>query len=486
MRRLALALIFVGAAAAAKPKLTVGSKTFTESFLLAEIVAQTVEAAGEADADRRLGLGDTAIVFEGVKNGEVDLYVEYTGTLSESLLKRPSLRSVPEIREALAEQGLLIGDSLGFNNTYAIAMREKDAERLGVRTLSEAAGHPELVAGFTNAFLSREDGYPLLKKAYGMRFRDVKGLSHGLKLEALRTGSIDLTDLYSTDARIREESVRLLEDDRRAFPEYWAVILTRRDVPRRFPATWARLESLAGSIDAERMIALNAAVEIDGKDLASVAREFLGGGRSSSRAKWARFLELTREHVFLVAASLAASILVGVPLGMAASRHRPLAQVILLATGIIQTLPSLALLCFLIPIFGIGARPALFALFLYGLLPIVRSAYTGLTGIDPRLLEAARSLGLSPWQRLRLVELPLSSRHVLAGIKTSAVINVGTATLAALIGAGGYGEPIVTGLGLNDMSVVLEGAIPAAGLALVVHVAFEALDRLVIPKGLRP
>ena len=155
------------------------------------------------------------------------------------------------------------------------------------------------------------------------------------------------------------------------------------------------------------------------------------------------------------------------------------------AVGLIQTVPSLALLVFMIPLLGIGAGPAIAALFLYSLLPIVRSTHAGLTGISPQLRESAEALGLPPGATLRLVELPLASRSILSGVQTAAVINVGTATLGALIGAGGYGQSILTGIRLADTRIILEGAVPAALLALLVQGLFELLERALVPKGLR-
>src|SRR6185369_5245582 len=176
---------------------------------------------------------------------------------------------------------------------------------------------------------------------------------------------------------------------------------------------------------------------------------------------------------------------VAVPLGIVAARRPLLGRAILGAAGILQTIPSLALLVFMIPLLGIGSAPAIVALFLYSLLPIVRNTHAGLTGVPEPLREVARALGLGPGAALRLVELPLASPSILAGIKTSAVINVGTATLGALIGAGGYGQPILTGIRLDDVTLILEGAIPAALLALLVERAFDASERLIVPRGLR-
>jgi osmoprotectant transport system permease protein len=193
----------------------------------------------------------------------------------------------------------------------------------------------------------------------------------------------------------------------------------------------------------------------------------------------------TLRHIQLVAISLLAAILCGIPLGVLATRSRLLATVTLAGAGLLQTIPSMALLAFLIPLLGIGMLPALVALFLYSLLPIVRNTYTGLTTIPPHLAESAEALGLTPRAQLFRVSLPLASPSILAGIKTSAVINVGTATIAALIGAEGLGHPIVQGIDLRDDSLILQGAIPAAILALLVQWGFDLLDRVLIPRGLR-
>jgi osmoprotectant transport system permease protein len=198
-----------------------------------------------------------------------------------------------------------------------------------------------------------------------------------------------------------------------------------------------------------------------------------------------RLISTTSEHLFLVCLSLGAAILVAIPLGIWGARNSTLGQVILSSVGIIQTIPSLALLVFMIPLLGIGGPPALVALFLYSLLPIVRNTLSGLTGLPIDVQESAHALGLPASARLRLIELPLAARSILAGIKTSAVINVGTATLGALIGAGGYGQPILTGIRLDDTSLILEGAIPAAVLALLVQWSFDFVERTLLSPGLQ-
>jgi osmoprotectant transport system permease protein len=195
--------------------------------------------------------------------------------------------------------------------------------------------------------------------------------------------------------------------------------------------------------------------------------------------------KLTVEHLTLVVISLLAAILVSVPLGVVASRPGWVSQLILGAAGMIQTIPSLALLALLIPIFGIDKTTAIIALFLYSLLPIIQNTAVGLRDIPQPLRESAEALGLEPRAQLFKIFLPLAAGSILAGIRTSAVINVGTATLAGLIGAGGYGEPIQSGLQLNDNATILQGAIPAAVLAILVQFGFNALDRSLIPRGLR-
>jgi osmoprotectant transport system permease protein len=235
------------------------------------------------------------------------------------------------------------------------------------------------------------------------------------------------------------------------------------------------------------MIRLNAEAERT-KNYAQAAQLYFGESGGAAAESFAHKLwRWTARHLELAGISLLLAIIVGLPLGIVASRGGPISHAILAVTGIIQTIPSLALLALLVPLpfFGISLRTAIAALFLYGLLPIVRNTASGLQDIPRPLRESAIALGLTGLQRLRKIYLPLASRSILAGIKTSAVINIGTATLAALIGAGGLGEPIISGLNLNDHLTILQGAIPAALLALLVQFGFDLLDRALIPRGLR-
>jgi osmoprotectant transport system permease protein len=483
-----VALALCGRAGAEPPTIRVGSKSFTESYVLAEIVAQIIESAGEARATRRLGLGGTGIVYGALASGDIDVYPEYTGTISQTIVKAPSVTSVDALRERLRPLGLTLGAPLGFENTYALAVRRDLAARLGLRTIGDLHGHPRLTAAFDPGFLEREDGWPGLRRHYGLAFADVRIMEHALTYPALASGRVDVIDVFSTDGQLARLDLVRLVDDRRFFPEYAAVLFARRTLVERFPRTWAALERrLAGRIDAATMAQLNAQADLERRSFAEVAATFLGGPRpvEVGRRGAGELARLTLEHLWLVAVAVIVAMVLGVPLGILAARRPRLAQVELIGVGALQTIPALALLAFMIPLFGIGKVPALVALCLYALLPIVRNTHAGLVSLDPRLVEMTTVLGLAGWRRLAWIDLPLASVTIMAGIKTSAVLTVGTATLAAFIGGGGYGTLIVTGLALNDVAMILAGAIPSALLALLIHAAFEGLDRLVIPRPLR-
>jgi osmoprotectant transport system permease protein len=442
---------------------------------------QSAQRAG-ARAEHRPGLGNTAILFEALKGGAIDAYPEYTGTIAAEILKSESTPGLAEINARLAPLGLAASIPLGFSNSYALGMREDEAAKLGIARISDLAKAPQATLGLSHEFLGRRDGWPGLKAAYGLP-QQPRGLDHGLAYEALGARQVQAIDLYTTDAKIARENVRVLDDDRRFFPRYDAVILHRIDAPARHPAAFAALAKLAGTIDEAAMRRLNARAELDRIDFPAVAKEYLEGVRAApARGLWSAlfaddFARLAAQHTGLVFGSLLAATITGIPLGILAAKVRWVAQPVLAFTGIAQTIPSLALLAFLIPLTGmIGAVPALVALFLYALLPIVRNTHAGLLGVSEGQRDAARALGLKPATTLARIELPLAAPTILAGIKTAAVINVGTATIAAFVGAGGFGERIAQGLALNDHQALLAGALPAAGLALLVHGAFELVE----------
>ncbi|UCE87857.1 MAG: ABC transporter permease subunit [Deltaproteobacteria bacterium] len=485
--------VALGAAACAdgqgSAEVVVGSKKFTESVILGELAAQLARSAG-AEAQHRRDLGGTRVLWSALLRGDIDVYPEYTGTIVQEILVRRSFPDDAALRAALLERGIVMGRPLGFNNTYAIGMQEARAAALGVRRISDLRKHLDLRFGFTNEFMDRADGWPSLRDAYRLPHRDVRGLDHDLAYRGLESGSIDAMDVYSTDAEIRYYGLRVLEDDAHHFPDYHAVLLRRRDLARRAPGVAAALARLDGRIDATAMSAMNARAKLERVPEGRVAADFLeahlGIGRDARvESAASRILRNTREHLALVGVSLSAAIALAVPLGVLAAQRTRFGQAILGAVGIVQTIPALALLVVLIGPFGIGGPPAIAALFLYSLLPIVRNTYAGLHDIPIQLRESAEALGLPSAARLRRVELPLAARSILAGVKTSAVINIGTATLGALVGAGGYGQPILTGIRLDDYGLILQGAVPAAVLALVAQGVFELAERWIVPKGLR-
>lgn len=543
---LALACALAAASAAAQPPLRVGSKRFTESYVLAEILAKT--AARHAEVRHLPGMGNTAILFEALRQGSIDLYPEYLGTIELEILRREQASgSLEEVNRALAPMGLQASIPFGFENTYALAVRPDTAATLDSRSIAALATHPGLRFGLSHEFLGRADGWPGLKARYRLPQR-ATGLDHGLAYEALQARRIDVLDVYATDAKIARYDLVVLDDSLRYFPRYDALVLHRIDVGQRFPKAWAALRALEGRIDAPGMIALNAEVELQGRSFAQAAEGFLRGagadaaarageaGRASGRSAaaagagsgtsasasasasagadadtaagsgtsagadtgagadgseaagqrpglWQRlagedFWRLCRQHLLLVGVSVLAATLVGVPAGILAAYRRRFGALVTGAAGAMQTVPSLALLAALIPALGaIGTLPALVALFVYALLPILRNTCVGIDGIAPGIRDAAVALGMGTADRIRCVELPLALPVILAGIRTAAVIGVGTATIAAFVGAGGFGERIAIGLALNDHQMLLAGALPAAALALLVEGGFALLER---------
>lgn len=485
-----LALLAAAPSLAATPErpLVVASKNFTESVVLAEIVTRLLQAHG-IDAVHRSDMGGTQVLWQALRRGEIDIYPEYTGTLLGELLARENdVDSAADLPAALARRGLVMGPRFGFNNTYALGMQEARAAALGIERISDLSRHPELILGFSSEFMARDDGWPGLRRHYGL-LQQARGLEHELAYRGLLQGELDVVDFYTTDAQLRIYDLRVLSDDRGYFPEYQAVLIHRQDSAVRWPNLATILAGLEGTIGASAMAGMNAAVQMDGEVESQVASDFLArqfdiDSGHTQRREFA-ILRLTGEHLYLVAISLGLAILIALPLGVLAARRPRCGQFILAIVGLFQTIPSLALLVLMIPLLGIGALPAIAALFLYSLLPIVRNTHSGLTNIPQALLDSADALGLPAAARLRKIELPLALPAILAGVKTAAIINIGTATLGALIGAGGYGQPILTGIRLNDMTLISSGAVPAALLALFAQGLFELLERILVPRGLK-
>jgi osmoprotectant transport system permease protein len=505
----AIVLTIVPAALRAEEphKVVVGSKAFTESVVLGELLTQVARQTEPPPiVTHRQRLGGTAILWKalllGGENGGIDLYPEYTGTIREVILAGTGARTDDEIRAELKKHHILMSRPLGFHNGYTIGVREEVAAKRNITKISDLKDHPDLRLAFSNEFMERGDGWPSLRAHYGLPQQNVRGLEHALAYKGLESGDIDATEVYTTDPEIRYYRLRILSDDLHHFPAYYAVILYREDLEQQAPEVVKAVLELEGRIPRAAILEMNSRAKPQKNEERvaedRIAADFLtenpyfhmqdetGNGPVAESANlWKLELRLTGQHLYLTAVSLLFAIVVALPLGVVAARFPTVGQTILGASGIVQTLPSLALLALLVTPFGLGAKPAIVALFLYSLLPIVRNTASGLRDISPQYRESAIALGLSPFARLRLVELPLAMRSILAGIKTAAIINVGTATLGGVIGAGGYGERIMAGLTLDNSRIMAQGAIPAALLALIVQGVFEGLERFLVPRGLR-
>ncbi len=493
-------------------EITIGSKNFTENRLLAEIMAQLIEARTELTVRRRGNLGGTTVVFAALRSGDIDGYPEYTGTgwtvhLGRKDRVKDPLRAFLTVQRDSAERfDVQWLEPFGFNNSYAMAMNEAAAQKLNVHTISDLVEHQSsLSAAVSHEFLNREDGYPGLAAAYGLDISDLRGMEHGLAYEAIDSDRVDVVDTWTTDGKIDRFDIRILEDDLSFFPPYDAAPLFRVDTLAAHPEIERSLHELAFVLDDAKMRGLNYRVEEEGGSFEQVAADFLvAQGLLEDAAAvatvgerdeglfaflWSRRSETlgyVGQHVFLTLVAVVLAILFAVPLGIVLTRHQRWAPTVMGAAGVIQTVPSLALLAFLIPVpgFGLGARSAIAALFLYALLPILRNTFAGIEGVDRRLVEAGLGLGLRDRDILWRVQLPLAMQTVMAGIRTATVISIGVATLAAFIGAGGLGDPIVTGLQLNDTLLILSGAVPAAVLAILADIGLGLVERRLVPKGL--
>ncbi|MFP5379063.1 MAG: glycine betaine ABC transporter substrate-binding protein, partial [Vicinamibacteria bacterium] len=281
-----VAFVFVIASAATAARqdarLVIGSKNFTESRILGEMLALLVEAHTGIEVDHRSGLGGTLVVFTAIERGEIDLYPEYTGTAWSIVLKETAriddpLRAFLHVQARFRERyDLEWLPPFGLNNSYALALREDQAEALGVTTVSDLIPHaPALRAGFSIEFVNREDGWLGLGPFYGLDFGAVRAMEHGLAYEAIAGGAIDVIDAYTTDGKLLRYPLRVLEDDRGFFPPYNAAPLVRGEALRRHPEVGSVLGLLAGAFDEDRMRALNFRLQEKGESETVVARDAL-------------------------------------------------------------------------------------------------------------------------------------------------------------------------------------------------------------------
>jgi osmoprotectant transport system permease protein len=508
-RLLASAVVCCAAAvsaAQAADTVRIGSKNFTEQAILAELVAQLIERHTDLRVERTFGLGGTGVCHAALVAGELDLYVEYTGTALLNVLKHEVRTSADDVYQIVAKAyrerfELEWLPPMGFNNTYAITVRAAHAAEHGWHAISDLGNVADrLSAGFTAEFMERPDGYPGLRRAYSFDFGRTADLDPGLMYKALADGQVDVICAFATEGRIAAYNLRVLQDDNSFFPPYDAAPVIRSTLLRDHPEVRDALAALAGTISDQTMRKLNYAVDELRRTPSSVANEWIESravgirqstaGATTSRTDgvvglWTRVAtrrgelwQKVLEHFGLTALAMAIAILIGVPTGILIHRYRAALPLVLGATEIVQTIPSLAMLAFLFAVYGIlGMTPAVTALVLYALLPIVVNTFTGLKELSPEIIEAADGVGMSGWQRLWMVELPLALPMVVAGIRTSTVWTVGIATLSTYIGAGGLGDFISRGLAGNDPRLTLLGAVPAAMMAVVLSLGIRLIER---------
>src|SRR6266699_3864444 len=341
-------------------EVVIGSKKFTESYVLGEIAKRKLTDAG-IPAEHRQGMGGTIILWEALRGGQIDAYSEYTGTIATEILKSNSRVSLNQIRDLLKQLGVGMTAPLGFNNTYALVMQRSEAQRLGIRTISDLQRYPELKFGLTHEFLERQDGWRPLRQLYRLPQQNIIGIDHAIGYSALANGSIAVKDAYSTDAKIEQYDLVVLGDDLHFFPKYEAVFLFRLSMPTDAIAVLRRLQ---GTLDEQRMIRLNAEAERT-KNYTRAADSYfehhagsasaVGESFSHKLARW------TLRHLQLAGFSLLLSVIFGIPLGIVASRGGPIGQGILGFASVVQTIPSLALLALLVPLpfFEISVRTAI-------------------------------------------------------------------------------------------------------------------------------
>jgi osmoprotectant transport system permease protein len=487
MRVLFILMSFISLFAQAQ-KIKVGAKHFNEGYIVSEIIAQLLEHSG-FEVERVYHLGGTMVCFSALEQGGIDIYPEYTGTIASEILKSEKHISYEEIQRLIGYlKKMEMSPPFGFNNTYALVMKRKTSMANDLLAISSLQDHPNLKIGLSYEFLKRNDGWLNLSGVYQLKQKP-KGLEHGLAYQALNSGKIDVTDAYSTDGEISRYGLEVLVDDRSFFPDYEAVALYHSNLNPKVKGIVARLKDQMSEKEMQRM---NAAVLYGKKTFAEVAGEFLREKGLIRDAKpvvkesmLAEISQKTIQHLSLTFTALFIAVLVAIPLGVLIYKTPQISNTVLYIVGLFQTIPSIALLAVMIPITNIGILPTIIALFIYALLPIVRNTVAGLLSVDPLLKNIASGMGMTPFQKMKWVEFPLALPTMLAGIRTAAVINVGTATLAAFIGAGGLGEFIVTGLALNNTQLILQGAIPAAMLALLMELLFTLLEKTILPAHLK-
>ena len=491
-----------------KTEVIIGSKIFTENILLAEMLSLLLEEKYNFKVIRKFNLGGTKLVFDSLINKEIDIYPEYTGTGYTMILKmsgetHPKKTYKIVKREFLDQFSLVWSLPLGFENTYALAVRNSDSRFKKINNISQLKEKTNMLnIGMGHEFMERKDGYSNFIKKYQLNFQKDKTwtMNQGLMYSALKNKKMDIIMAYSTDGRIEAFNLKTLKDDKHFFPAYEVAYLTREEFLKYYPRIKKAFKELEGNITEKEMIFLNSQVDQLKYDLSQTARNFLieknlleDDIQNLKQQSWLDyyiskkeyFFKIFYEHLKLIFVSLFFALLLAIPIGVWASYNIQVEKTVFLIVNTLQTVPSLALLAIFIPFLGIGFWPAVVTLFIYSLLPIIRNTFEGIKNIDRVFVSAGAGIGLNSWQVLRYIQIPLALPMILAGVRTSAVIVVGTATLAAFIGAGGLGDPIFRGIATLNSKLIFLGAVPACLLAIFIDRFLALLEIAIIPKGLK-
>jgi osmoprotectant transport system permease protein len=493
----------------AKNPIVIGSKKFTESIILGEILSIILEEKYQETVVRKFGLGGTKIAFDALVNEDIHTYPEYTGTGYVMILKQDGEndpKKVFNIVNQLFQKKWDIHWSppIGFNNTYALAVKKDNPSFTSIHKLSQLQNAVDKYSyAAPYEFMERKDGHTRFSNFYQLNFnqKNIISMEAGLMYSAINEKKVDMVIVYSTDGRIKASQLKLLKDDKSFFPPYFASFLSKNSYLKKNP-NLEKAQNLIGDLISEsEMVEMNDHVDRLKEDPYQIAKNFLiykeiiSGVQRETKQKrnifsyaWNKrnyLLQLLWQHVSISFMALSLGCLFSLPCGILVTRYKKLSKIIFPIINTIQTIPSVALLGFMIPLLGIGFLPTIIALFLYSLLPIIRNTYTGIKSVDKSYLESAKGIGLSHFQILLKIEIPLALPFILSGVRTAAVIVIGTATLAALIGAGGFGDPIFRGVSTINSNLILIGAIPSALLAIVVDKLLASLENILVSKGLR-
>lgn len=479
----------------------VASRDFPESILLAEILSSAIEKYSDYEVDRKFNLGGVKICFSAIENNELDIYQDYSGSLINNILGRKSKDEY--ILDFLKtkiylDYGLKLSDELGFNNNFVLVANKSWAEKHKLKNISDLAlklkNDPEFNprVAFRADFIHRSDGYKSIKETYGIDFENLNVMEYNIAYANLKSNRLDLIDSFSTDPRLMDKDLVLISDDRSAFLKYDALYVYRSEILETYPELIKIFSKLESSLSDKTILDLNLQIA-SGKSYQEVANSFLDKidlnskplklssrpiPKSLLKENIEMFTKAFYEHLLLSYGSFFLAAVFGIIIGVLISYDLKISKFVLALISSLQTIPSLALLALLIPVFGLGYKSALGALLVYALLPIIQNTFSGINSISSEYILLARSLALTEFQILKDIKLPMARNFILAGLKTSVVICIGTATLATFVGAGGLGDIIKAGIDLNSNYLIILGSAPAALLALFSSFVFSKLERV--------